>query len=182
MPWVRSALDILSANDTSTFNQSLYISFSHREEPPLVMTALNLFNNSAYYPTLDVNNTMPTDRINYRRAWKTSEILPFLGHVGLERMQCANATLNSTESSQEGAENVWDNGAFVRVLVNGAPIPMPGCQDGPGDSCSLAGFAEFVGQRAELYGDFIGACGINSTVANATDLLSIYNNDASFSA
>ena len=178
MPWVRNALDILSANDTSTFNQSLYISFTHREEPPLIMTALNLFNNSAYYPNLDVNTTMPTDRINYARAWKTSEILPFLGHVGIERLQCANATIDSGSNStttDDGAESIWDNGAYVRVLVNGAPIPLPECQDGPGESCALGSFTDYIQQRVALYGDFIGACGINDTVTNRTDLLSIYN-------
>ena len=132
---MRSALDILSANDTSTFNQTFYISFTHREEPPLVLTALGLFNNSAYYPGLDVNSTMPTDRINHQRAWRTSEILPFLGHVGIERLKCANASpetgFNST-SGGDGAEDGWDDGAFVRVLVNGAPIPIPECQTGPG--------------------------------------------------
>ncbi|KAI8996454.1 phosphoglycerate mutase-like protein [Trametes punicea] len=176
LPWVRSALDILSANDTKTFNQTLYISFTHREEPPLVLTALGLFNNSAPYPDLDVNSTMPTDSINYQRAWRTSDILPFLGHVGIERMQCVNASLESTTTSGDhGAQDLLNNGTFVRVLVNGAPIPIPPCQGGPGVSCALGNFADYIAGRVALYGDFIGACGINSTVANRTDLLSIYN-------
>lgn len=152
MPWVRSALDILSSDNTSsTLNQSLYISISHREEPPLVLTALGLFNNSAYYPGLDVNSTMPTDEINYNRAWKTSDILPFLGHVGIERMECTNGTAQA-----EGATNA--TAPFVRILVNSAPIPLPGCQDGPGDSCAFEGFASYIQERAALYGDFIGMC------------------------
>ena len=223
-PWVRSALDILSANDTSIFNQSLYISFTHREEPPLVMTALGLFNNSAYYPGLDVNSTMPTDRINYAREWKTSNILPFLGHVAIERLQCSNASSPSSTTAgsptstvstalpsstaisssivtsslssssfpapttlvnavrahvprqdDSGDDGVWDNGAFIRVLVNGAPIPIPDCQDGPGDSCALGSFADYIQSRVAKYGDFIGACGINDTVTNRTDLISLYN-------
>lgn len=175
---MRSAVDILSANDTATFNQTLYISFSHREEPPLVLTALGLFNNSAYYPALPVNSTMPTDRVNRARAWRTSEILPFLGHVGIERLQCGGATMDSatrTGGAGEGAEDVGADGAYVRVLVNGAPIPVPECQDGPGASCALASFGGYIAQRAAVYGDFVGACGINDTVANRTDLLSIYN-------
>ncbi|KAL7280669.1 hypothetical protein ACG7TL_005608 [Trametes sanguinea] len=177
MPWVRNALDILSANDTQIFNQTLYVLFTHREEPPLILTALGLFNNSAYYPSLDVNSTMPTDRINHQRAWKTSEILPFLGHVGIERLQCTNTTLESTSPSTSdlGAEDVAEDGSFMRVLVNGAPIPLPECQDGPGDSCALGSFADYIAQRVALYGDFIGACGINDTITNRTDLLSIYN-------
>ena len=149
MPWVRSALDILSSDSPSTFNQSLYISFSHREEPPLVLTALGLFNNSAYYPSLDVNSTMPTDQINYERAWRTSDILPFLGHVGLERMDCRNGTAKDEESGNSTSP-------FVRILVNSAPIPVPGCQHGPGDTCGLGDFTNYIQERAMLYGDFIG--------------------------
>ncbi|EPQ54845.1 phosphoglycerate mutase-like protein [Gloeophyllum trabeum ATCC 11539] len=160
LPWLRASLDILKSDQNSTtFNQSLYVSFSHREEPPLVLTALGLFNNSDYYPDLDVNKTMPSDKINYARVWKTSEILPFLGHLGLERLECA---ANGTSSS------------YVRALVNSAPIPIPGCQDGPGSSCALDEFGQYMSQRATLYGDFIGACGINDTVTNRTDLLGIY--------
>ncbi|KAI0741318.1 phosphoglycerate mutase-like protein [Daedaleopsis nitida] len=177
MPWVRSAFDILSANDTTTYNQSLYVSFSHREEPPLVITALNLFNNSAYYPALDVNSTMPTDRINRQRAWRTSFILPFLGHVGLERLECTSAFVNSTDEDN-GSESLLNSGAFVRVLVNGAPIPIPDCQDGPGESCAMAGFTEFVESRAGMFGDFVGACGINETVTNRTNELTIYEQNA----
>ena len=123
---------------------------------------------------LDVNSTMPTDRINHRRAWRTSEILPFLGHVGIERLECSSAFVNSTEEDN-GAESLLDVGSFARVLVNGAPIPIPDCQDGPGDSCSLAGFTEYIQARAGLYGDFVGACGINETVTNRTDTLTIYS-------
>ncbi|TFK49041.1 phosphoglycerate mutase-like protein [Heliocybe sulcata] len=160
MPWLRASFDILQSNSTSsTFNQSLYVSFSHREEPPLVLTALGLFNNSEYYQSLDVNSTMPTDEINYARVWKTSEILPFLGHVGLERLEC---------SGNQG------NGTYVRALVNSAPIPIPNCQDGPGSSCAIDAFGQYMSERAALYGDFVGACGINDTLTNRTDLLGIY--------
>lgn len=76
-------------------------------EPPFIVTALGLFNTS--------NASMPTTRINYERAWKTSEILPFLANVGLERMECnATAIGNNT------------NGTYIRTLVNSATIPLPG--------------------------------------------------------
>ena len=154
MPWVRSALDILHSDSSaptsdSPFNQSLYLSFSHREQPPLVLTALGLFNNSAYYPGFNVNDTMPTDEINYGRAWRTSDILPFLGHVGIERLECTNET-------EQVAGNANATAPFIRVLVNSAPIPIPGCQDGPGGSCGFDDFATYIEQRVSLYGDFIG--------------------------
>lgn len=91
---------------------------------------------------------MPTTHINYERAWKTSQILPFLANVALERLSCsATAGGNATASQTNAAEVTAQGGeaeAYVRVLVNQAPVPLPGCSEGPGASCPLASFTTFV--------------------------------------
>ena len=69
-------------NDTSA-DQDLFMYFTHREEVPTVMTALHLFRDD---PT--TTTTWPVDRVNPDRKWKTSRIIPFLGHVALERLHC----------------------------------------------------------------------------------------------
>jgi acid phosphatase len=75
---------------------------------------------------------MPVDHINYERSWKTSQILPFLANVALERISCnATQTGNGTKD-------------YIRALVNSAPIPIPGCADGPDGSCAVANFTKFV--------------------------------------
>lgn len=106
---------------------------------------------------------MPTDSINFDRAWRTSEILPFLANVGLERLSCnASATGNSSNTD------------FVRALVNAAQIPLPSCMNGPGDSCPLSDFVSFVQEREQMYGDFVGACGGAGNATNATSTLGFY--------
>lgn len=106
---------------------------------------------------------MPTDSINFDRAWRTSEILPFLANIGLERFACnASATGNGSNTD------------FVRALVNAAQIPLPGCTDGPEDSCSLNNFVSFVREREQLYGDFVGTCGGAGNATNATSTLGLY--------
>jgi hypothetical protein len=40
-----------------------------------------------------------------------------------------------------------------RCDVYGAPQPLGECQDGPGGSCKMDEFAQFVERRMELYGD-----------------------------
>lgn len=107
-----------------------------------------------------INASLPTDRINYDRAWRTSRLLPFLGHVGLERLSCSNAT-GATE------------GTYVRAIVNGAPMPLPNpCNaDGPGDSCAGADFQTFVQARSEMY-DFSTDCGN----ADGTDAITFFSN------
>ena len=48
-------------------------------------------------------------------------MIPFLGHVALERMHC-----------DEG--KYGDETDYIRVLVNEAYVGLPECHSGPGDS------------------------------------------------
>ncbi|KAL8286444.1 hypothetical protein RQP46_004461 [Phenoliferia psychrophenolica] len=47
---------------------------------------------------------------------------------------------------------------YIRIIVNGAVQELPSCSDGPGGSCEMGAFGDFVAERAELYKDFEGAC------------------------
>lgn len=119
--------------------------FAHREEIPLVAVALGLFNNSDVTPTPNINDTMPTTHIPTFRLWRTSDILPFISHIALERLECGK-----------------EQDVYVRAVVNSMPIPLPTCRSGPGESCQLDHFRRFFDERVEKYGDFEGACGIDS--------------------
>jgi acid phosphatase len=154
-PWLNATRSILADESAA---QDLYVSFTHRELPPTVLTALGLFNNSAYSGADDVNATMPTDTINYGRVWKSSQILPFLTNIAIEKMVCDSYG--------------YEDGVYYRVLVNEGPQPLVGCRDGPGESCSDQAFGRFVQQRGERYGDFGKACEVD--YENSTDVLSIY--------
>ncbi|CAF1361036.1 unnamed protein product [Didymodactylos carnosus] len=156
MPWVVASSKLLE--DTKTMDQDLYVSFTHREVPPFVLTALGLYNNSCYADVNDINTTFPLDQINYQRAWRTSELIPFLGHVALERLNCVSVT---------------HNGSFVRVLINSAPNPLPHCASGPGGSCPLRHYMDYIQQRHALYGNFSKACGVR--YKKPTNMLSIYS-------
>jgi hypothetical protein len=131
-------------NDTST-GQRLYAWFAHREEIPLVAVSLGLFNNSDVLPDTPLNATMPATHIPLVRLWRTSSMIPFLGHIALERMVCADG-----DHADE----------YVRVIVNSTPVPLPACHSGPADSCPMKDFEAFMEDRLERYGDFAGACGI----------------------
>ncbi|KAF2503363.1 phosphoglycerate mutase-like protein [Lophium mytilinum] len=158
-PWLNATAGVLTANDTDSSDaQDIYISFTHRELPPVVLVALGLFNNSAFSGGDDINATMPLDAQNYRRAWKSSHIIPFLTNIAIEKLSC--------DSYGFGV------GEHYRVLVNQSPQPLPGCTDGPGESCSRDGFQKFVQSRGEILGSFGEKCGVD--YSNSTDILSIY--------
>lgn len=120
--------------------QRFFLSFTHREVPPFVATALGLFNSSS-----SAAEQFPTDHINWTRAWRMSDLIPFLGHVGMEKMSCARDDADGNEE-------------YIRFIANTAPRPIPGCQSGPGASCPFSEFRERIGEGAEAHRDFHAVC------------------------
>jgi len=125
-------------------SQRFFLSFTHREVPPFVATALGIFNSSS--PAVE---QFPTDQINWVRAWRMSDLIPFLGHVGMEKMTC---------DGRPGRE-----GEYIRVIANTAPRPIPWCQDGPGASCPMERWVDMIAEGAEKYKDYDRVCESNST-------------------
>lgn len=155
LPWLRATASLLMDAAPA---QDLYVSFTHRELPPTVIVAMGLFNNSEFSGG-DVNETMPLDRINHRRAWKSSHILPFLGNIAIERLNCTGSS-------------GFADGEYYRALVNNAPQPLPDCGDGPGTSCSRQGFETYLEDRTAMFEGFSAKCGVE--YKNSTDSLTIY--------
>jgi acid phosphatase len=131
--------------------QSFNIWFTHREEVPLVTHALDLFHGHD-----EATRAMPLDRVNPDRAWKTSEIIPFLGHVSLERMEC---TIDNGDNYSDGSRDGTDvKHPFVRIIVNGSPHQQPICHDGPGGSCPLSKFLKIVEELPGIFGTVKEVC------------------------
>jgi phosphohistidine phosphatase SixA len=123
--------------------QRFFLAFTHREVPPFIATALGLFNSSNAYV-----EEFPTDRINWSRSWKMAELIPFLGHVGIEKLTCNRVSIDPDDDME-----------YIRIIANSAPRPIPQCQDGPGASCPFDEFTRIVRRGMEVYGDFDGVCG-----------------------
>lgn len=122
--------------------QRFFLSFTHREVPPFIATALGLFNSSSH-----AAEEFPLDRINWSRSWRMAELIPFLGHIGIEKVSC-------TRSSK-----VLE---YIRIIANSAPRPIPICQSGPGASCPIDEFTELIKTGMEEYGGFHDVCGNSS--------------------
>ncbi|TVY45671.1 Acid phosphatase [Lachnellula occidentalis] len=122
--------------------QRFFLSFTHREVPPFIATALGLFSSSNAHA-----EEFPTDRINWSRSWKMAELIPFLGHVGIEKLTCNYVSVDPKDDEE-----------YIRIIANSAPRPIPKCQDGPGASCSFHDFTDLVEKGMEKYGDFDGIC------------------------
>lgn len=144
-PWLQSQLSLLDAQDGSPAldswpkGQRFFMSFTHREVPPFVATALGIFNSSS-----NAREEFPTDRVNWARAWRMSDLIPFLGHVGMEKITC---------DTKRGEED------FIRFVANQAPRPLPHCQSGPGASCPFNDFKDIIEAGAKSHEDYHEVCG-----------------------
>ncbi|CCU82653.1 unnamed protein product [Blumeria hordei] len=162
-PWVNASFNaLMSPHDTNSNevkDQDLFVSFTHRGMPPMVLVAMGLFNNSAYSGGNNINDTMPLDTINYQRVWKSSQIIPFMTDIGIEKLECDSFG--------------FDEGTYYRILVNDRPQSLIGCHDGPADSCKEESIRTWLNERAKVVGDFDTMCRVD--YANSTNILSIYD-------
>ncbi|KAK5653758.1 hypothetical protein OQA88_7915 [Cercophora sp. LCS_1] len=164
LPWLRATANLLMGIDSGSSDQDLYVSFTHRELPPTVLVAMGLFNNSEPGGLPErINDTMPLDRINHRRAWKSSHILPFLGNVAIERLNCTGSY-------------GFPDGEYYRALVNNAPQQLPQCSNGPGTSCARSEFEQYLAARESLFDGYSERCRVK--YSNSTDVLTIYTDPA----
>ncbi|KAG9241015.1 histidine phosphatase superfamily [Calycina marina] len=149
-PWLNTTAELFEKfhdDHAKEGGQRFFLSFTHREVPPFIATALGLFNSSNAFA-----EEFPTDRINWSRSWKMAELIPFLGHVGIEKMTCKRSGAGLGAEADGGNE-------YVRIIANTAPRPIPFCQDGPGASCSFEGFKTLVADGMSAFGDFDRVCG-----------------------
>ncbi|PBP19915.1 hypothetical protein BUE80_DR009284 [Diplocarpon rosae] len=163
LPYVRATFNRLMAKHDTTSNatadQDLFVSFTHRQLPPTVFVAMGLYNNSAFSGANDVHSSMPLDRINHRRAWKSSHIIPFLTNLAIEKMECDSFA--------------FAPGTYYRALVNNSPQPLEGCSNGPGESCPGKDLPGWLEGRAKVVGEYCATCGVN--YPNGTNVLSIFD-------
>lgn len=77
-------------------------------------------------------------------------------------------TLNITNSSSFAGTNQ----TFVRIRANDAPIPIPGCASGPGSTCPLDQFTQYVnGPRKNVSGDFVQRCGLTGVPGATSQMI-----------
>lgn len=76
--------------------------------------------------------------------------------VTLERLSC---------SSGED-----DHQRYIRININDRIVPLASCRSGPGGSCALAEFVDYVQGRGEAVGNFGEVCGLEGHAERITFL------------
>ena len=151
---------LLSSERTFPLNRSLYVDFSHDNLMVAVFTAIGLFNQT--------NGPLDPTKITKDRTWIISEIVPFSGHMTVERLSCSvpPQPLAASRSqpmkwwnwmtTNEGADyERQEKEEYVRIFVNDVRQPLHFCGAGEDGMCKLDDFVtsqEYA--RNDGFGDF----------------------------
>ncbi|KAK6209213.1 hypothetical protein LQW54_006533 [Pestalotiopsis sp. IQ-011] len=57
------------------------------------------------------------------------------------------------------------NATYVRIRLNDAVYPVPSCRDGPGSSCLLSDYVQYVADKYEAEGDWLVNCNVTDEAA-----------------
>ncbi|ERT01712.1 hypothetical protein HMPREF1624_00006 [Sporothrix schenckii ATCC 58251] len=135
----------------------------------------------------DAQAALSDSHMDPNRLYIGNRFTTMRGTVGFERLNCAvRPSRNSSSDLLPLAQRTCGgntkvpsfppsitNHTFIRVLLNDAVYPVPGCQNGPGYSCLLDDYVEFVGSKYNKSGNWAENCGVTApgapkVVAGAT--------------
>ncbi|CAJ2508035.1 Uu.00g092210.m01.CDS01 [Anthostomella pinea] len=118
------------------------------------------------------------------RLWVGSHYVSMRGTIAFERFNCAvydvgeptssmpsststvpphypNSTVSvSVNSTQPTAPPTSSNAMYIRIRLNDAVYPLSFCQGGPGSSCLLSDYADYVAEKYAAEGDWITNCNV----------------------
>lgn len=148
---------LLSSQTTFPLNRSLYVDFSHDNLMVAVFAAIGLFNQT--------NGPLDTTKITKDRTWIISEMVPFSGHMIVERLSCPARPQSLVAPTRSRPISWWKwmttgydrqpQEEYVRIFVNDVIQPLEFCGAGEDGMCKLADFVksqEYA--RNDGFGDF----------------------------
>ncbi|KAK3372197.1 histidine acid phosphatase [Podospora didyma] len=113
------------------------------------------------------------------RLWIGSRFVTMRGTIAFERLNCRVAQSASPSPTTAGNTSTTRrcrprptptvNTTFVRIRLNDQVYPVPGCQDGPGRSCSLAKYSTYVKAKQASQGSWVQNC--NVTLEGAPEVV-----------
>lgn len=140
----------------------MYVDFSHDNLIVAVFAAMGLFDQT--------NGPLDPTKIVKDRTWIASKMVPFSGHMTVERLSCSPhpPPLITSKSrpmrwwnwmtGDEGADyDREDEEEYVRIFVNDVRQPLEFCGAGGDGMCRLKEFVESQKYaRNDGFGDFEG--------------------------
>lgn len=139
-----ATLSILNTPENE-LDQQAFLSFTHDTNILNYLAGIGLFADSAPLTSESIDWT--TD---FHRSWLVQQG----SRIQTQKYNCKASNGTST--------------SYVRFIVNDVVKPMTGCSSGPGFSCSLEDYTNYLNKRFEDV-NFDKQCGV-SKISNITDL------------
>jgi len=152
---------LLSSPRTFPLNRTMYVDFSHDNLMVAVFAAMGLFNQTS--------GPLDTTMIAKDRTWISSNMVPFSGHMTVEKLSCSVYSSSPAASKSrpmrwwnlmtrgEGTDDGEDKEEYVRIFVNDARQPLKFCGAGDDGMCKLEEFVKSQKYaRNDGFGDFEG--------------------------
>ncbi|EGW34443.1 secreted acid phosphatase [Spathaspora passalidarum NRRL Y-27907] len=112
----------------------IWLSFTHDTDLEFYHSALGL---------VEPKDDLPVDHIPFPNPYVHSSIVPQGARIETEKLKCGDDY-------------------YVRFIINDSVIPIPTCADGPGFSCKLEDYEEYIQSRIGNL-DFVEQCNMNSS-------------------
>ena len=151
---------LISSPETFPLNRTIYADFSHDNLIIAVFAAMGLFNQTV--------GSLDRTKIAENRTWITSKMVPFSGHLTVERLSCPVHSPRNPSGPDSKELRDWvirreddedgEKEEYVRVFVNDAKQPLHFCGPHGDGMCRLEEFVrsqEYA--RNDGFGDF-AAC------------------------
>ncbi|GMF36420.1 unnamed protein product [Phytophthora fragariaefolia] len=148
-PYAEAVTKLLNETESESC-QKIYVAFSQDTQLNAMYSGFGL-NYDASYPTNAINST---------RNFRSSRVVTMGAHLVTERITC-------------GSEG------FVRFNINEQVVPLPGCQSGPGLTCPLDQYVQYMETRKSEVGDFVTKCNATSGSSELTIFESPVTNQCS---
>ncbi|EXJ80373.1 hypothetical protein A1O1_08517 [Capronia coronata CBS 617.96] len=145
-PFLASIADML---DTDTYSNS---TGDVGVLQPLTMAFLNdgqISQLVAQIGVFDDEPALPSTYMPDSRKYVASRFVSMRGTVAFERLSCGCGS------------------KYLRVRLNDAVYPIPACQSGPGRSCPVAQYKQYVEDKYARSGGFLENCGANTTATES---------------
>lgn len=180
MPYLNALVGLLqdgpgingTAADGSTFTlPKLLMTFLNDGQMVELVTASGVFDNET---------ALSGTEIIEDRLFIASHFVSMRGTIAFERLNClvggsgSSSSSNATSSTGPQLKSRFTNATssanatYVRIKLNDAVYPLPSCQNGPGKSCLLSDYAEYISNKYAAEGSWIENCNVTTPGAPTT--------------
>ncbi|KAK4122976.1 histidine acid phosphatase, partial [Parathielavia appendiculata] len=160
MPFVDSVVGLLARGPEITGTAADGSSFA---VPKLLMAFMNdgqLNEMAAAIGVFDEEPPLDPSVRDDNRLYMASRFSTMRGTIALERLNCVTTKVcrpkptTSSRLRRDSLNSVTRNETFVRIRLNDAVYPVPSCRNGPGSSCRLSDYKQYIADKYAAQGNW----------------------------